>query len=106
MIGDLCAGEGGRVADVIKGDFGNGREALEGLERIFGEAAGLKVGLRRIEAPHGNELQVTVGAQALSVPRPVAVVLANAAGEDEADPIGKAVFEALQLVGAIDEAGI
>ncbi|KQO77210.1 MULTISPECIES: hypothetical protein [unclassified Methylobacterium] len=85
------------MADVITGDFGTSREALAGLERVFGEAAGLRVGLRRIEAPHGDELQVTVGAQALSVPRPVAVVLANAAGEDEADRIGKAVLEALQL---------
>jgi len=85
------------MADVITGDFGTSREALAGLERVFGDAAGLRVGLRRIEAPHGDELQVTVGAQALSVPRPVAVVLANAAGEDEADRIGKAVLEALQL---------
>ncbi|MGU3362718.1 hypothetical protein ACLBWX_20530 [Methylobacterium sp. M6A4_1b] len=85
------------MADVITGDFGTSREALAGLERVFGDAAGLRVGLRRIEAPHGDELQVTVGAQALSVPRPVAVVLANAAGEDEADRIGKAVLEALRL---------
>lgn len=89
------------MADVINGDFGNSREALDGLERVFGEAAGLRVGLRRIEAPHGNELQVTVGAQALSVPRPVAVVLANTAGADEADRIGKAVLEALQLAEAV-----
>ncbi|KQP39242.1 hypothetical protein ASF49_21520 [Methylobacterium sp. Leaf104] len=85
------------MADVITGDFGTSREALAGLERVFGDAAGLRVGLRRIEAPHGDELQITVGAQALSVPRPVAVVLANAAGEDEADRIGKAVLEALRL---------
>jgi hypothetical protein len=85
------------MADVITGDFGTGREARAGLEHVFGEVAGLHVGLRRIEAPHGNELQVTVSAEALSVPRPVAVVLANAAGEDEADRIGKAVLEALQL---------
>lgn len=85
------------MTDVITGDFRTGREALEGLERVFGEAAGLRVGLRRIDAPHGTELQVTVGARALSVPRPVAVVLANAAGEDEADRIGKAVLQALQL---------
>lgn len=85
------------MADVINGDFRNGREALVGLEHVFGEVAGLRVGLRRIEAPHGDELQVTVSAEALSVPRQVAVVLANPAGEDEADRIGKAVLEALQL---------
>lgn len=89
------------MADVVTGDFGTGREALDGLERIFGEAAGLRVGLRRIEAPHGDELQVTVGARALSVPRPVAVVLANPAGEDEVDRIGKAVLQALQLAESL-----
>lgn len=90
------------MADVITGNFGSGQDALEGLEHIFGEAAGLRVGLRRIEAPHGNELQVTVGAPALSVPRPVAVVLANSAGEDEADRIGKAVLRALELAENVD----
>ncbi|MCJ2037069.1 hypothetical protein [Methylobacterium sp. J-068] len=85
------------MADVITGDFGTGREALAGLEHVFGDVAGLRVGLRRIEAPHGDELQVTVSAEGLSVPRQVAVVLANAAGEDEADRIGKAVLEALRL---------
>ncbi|KQP96560.1 MULTISPECIES: hypothetical protein [unclassified Methylobacterium] len=94
------------MADVINGDFGTGRAALAGLERVFGEAAGLRVGLRRIEAPHGDELQVTVGAEGLSVPRHVAVVLANPAGEDEADRIGKAVLEALQLAEGLRDGAV
>lgn len=85
------------MADVIQGHFGDRPEPSAPVERVFGEAAGLIVGLRRIEAPYGDELQVTVSAVALSVPRAVAVVLANPAGEDEADRIGKAVLEALQL---------
>lgn len=80
----MCRSErtrGGRpMADVINGDFRSGREALAGLDHVFGDVAGLRVGLRRIEAPHGDELQVTVSADALSVPRQVAVVLANPAG--------------------------
>lgn len=85
------------MAEVIKASFAGRPEHSAAPERIFGEAAGLRVCLRRIEAPHGDEFQVTVSAEALSVPRVVAVVLANPAGEDEADRIGKAVLEALQF---------
>lgn len=85
------------MSDVIQGNFGGRPAPSTPIERIFGEAGGLQVGLRRIEAPYGDELQVTVNAVALSVPRAVAVLLANPAGEDEADRIGKAVLEALQL---------
>ncbi|GJE45398.1 hypothetical protein [Methylobacterium soli] len=92
------------MADVIQADFG-GAPAAEGLERVFGEASGLRVGLRRIAAPYGDELQVTVSAEALAVPRAVAVVLANPAGEDEADRIGKAVLEALQFAQGLGRAG-
>ena len=85
------------MSEVIKGNFGGRPAPSAPVERIFGEASGLQVGLRRIEAPYGDELQVTVSAEVLSVPRAVAVLLANQAGEDEADRIGKAVLEALQL---------
>ena len=102
LEGSLCLGAGPGMlgsmfmADVIQADFGS-NSVTAGLERVFGDAAGLQVGLRRIAAPYGDELQVTVSAEALAVPRAVAVVLANSAGEDEADRIGKAVLEALQF---------
>ncbi|GEP06312.1 hypothetical protein [Methylobacterium oxalidis] len=89
------------MADVIKPAFRREPVHAADLERVFGEAAGLLVGLRRVAAPYGEELQVTVCAEALSVPRPVAVVLANNAGEDEVDRTGKAVLEALQFAEAI-----
>ncbi|KAB1070108.1 hypothetical protein [Methylobacterium planeticum] len=93
------------MADVIRADFGSSSGAVAGVERFFGEASGLQVGLRRIAAPYGDELQVTVCAEPLSVPRAVAVVLANPAGEDEADRIGKAVLEALQFAEGLCRSG-
>ncbi len=89
------------MAEIIDGGFGPRPSPDAPPLQTFGEAAGMQVALRRIEAPYGDELQVTVDAEALSVPRVVAVVLANAAGEDEADRIGKAVLKALQYAESL-----
>ncbi|MCC0808723.1 hypothetical protein FPV16_21370 [Methylobacterium sp. W2] len=91
------------MADVIEADFGSHPLLANGLCHVFGEAAGLVVGLRTIRAPHGDELQVTVSAPALSVPRAVAVVLADPDGQAEADRIGKGVLEALQFAQKLAE---
>lgn len=89
------------MAEVIHAGFGARPNPSDPPLQVFGQAAGLEVALRRIEAPYGDELQVTVDAEALSVPRVVAVVLANAVGEDEADRIGKAVLKALQYAESL-----
>lgn len=90
------------MSEAIHAGFGARPDPNDPPLQVFGQAAGLQVALRRIEAPYGDELQITVDAETLSVPRVVAVVLANAAGEDEADRIGKAVLKALQYAEGLN----